>query len=144
MASRRARAALAAAIFLAAGCGREDVPEPIAFDREACAHCRMLISDPAFAAQLQTESGEVLNFDDPGCLLRYRQERAPRVRAAWYHDLQGDRWLRESETAFVRVARTPMGWGLGAVRAGRPDALTAAQAEVIVRERAASRAGSDP
>ena len=41
-----------------------DGPEAIIWDRSACAHCRMLISEPAFAAQLQLGDGQVLDFDD--------------------------------------------------------------------------------
>ena len=62
-----ARAFLVGALL--AACGRSSQPAPIAFDREPCAHCRMLISDPAFAAQLENADGEVASFDDPGCLL---------------------------------------------------------------------------
>jgi hypothetical protein len=104
----------------------------------------MLISDPSFAAQLQTESGDVLDFDDPGCLLRYRQEHAPRVRAVWYHHQHEDRWLPESATAFQPMARTPMGWGLGAVDAGTAGALPLDLADALVRQRAAGREGSPP
>ena len=116
-------------------CTRPSGPEPIAFDRESCAHCHMLISDPAFAAQLQTEDGETFNFDDPGCLLRWRAEHAPRVQAVWFHHLREERWLPEAKVAFVPVARTPMGYGLGAVDAGAPDALSRAQAEARLSAR---------
>ena len=140
----RARLVIGLVALAVAGCRRGDAPEPVAFDREPCAHCRMLISDPAFAAQLQTEAGEILDFDDPGCLMRYRQEHAPRVRAVWYHHLREERWLRESATAFVPVPRTPMGWGLGAVDGGSAGALALAQAEAIVRERAAAQPEDTP
>jgi copper chaperone NosL len=129
--------ALALAAALAA-CGGPLAPEPIAFDREPCRHCRMLISDPAFAAQLRTEAGETLAFDDPGCLIRYRQEHAPAVRAAWFHHLSEDRWIPESEVAFVPVPATPMDFGLGAVEAGTPGSISLGAAEAHVRERAAA------
>jgi hypothetical protein len=98
----------------------------------------MLISDPAFAAQLRTEQGETLSFDDPGCLLRYRQEHAPAVRAAWFHHLREDRWIPESNVAFVRVPETPMNFGLGAVESGAPGSISLSDAEARVRERAAA------
>ena len=59
--------------------------QPIAWNRESCAHCRMLIGDPAYAAQIITEDGDVLSFDDPGCAARYLRERRPRVHRAWFH-----------------------------------------------------------
>jgi hypothetical protein len=126
---RYSRRGLALVVIALVTCTRTGGPEPIVFDRESCAHCRMLISDPAFAAQLQTEDGETFNFDDPGCLLRWRAEHAPHVRAVWFHHLHEERWLPEAEVAFVPVARTPMGYGLGAVDAGTPNAISRAQAE---------------
>src|SRR5690242_12190335 len=65
-------------------------PQPIAWDREACAHCHMHIGEPRFAAQLQTEDGRVLNFDDPGCLLAYDAAEHPRSRAVYFHHLRED------------------------------------------------------
>jgi copper chaperone NosL len=118
---------------LLAACEPADGPTPIAFDREPCAHCRMLISDQAFAAQLQLDGEDPLSFDDPGCLLRYRAERQPHSRAAWYHHLREARWIPESEVAFVRVPLSPMGYGIGAVDRGTPDSFALEDAEQYVR-----------
>jgi len=95
----------------------------------------MLISDPKFAAQLQTEDGETFNFDDPGCLLRWRTEYAPRARAVWFHHFREERWLAEAEVAFVPVAHTPMAYGFAAVDAATPGAISRAQAEARVAAR---------
>jgi len=35
---------------------------------DACAHCRMAVSDPRFAAQLAAPGEEPRFFDDLGCL----------------------------------------------------------------------------
>lgn len=130
MARSGAWRAFVAALGLAwlAGCAPEG-PAAVAWDRVACAHCRMLVSDPRFAAQLRLESGETLVFDDPGCLLLARAKREGVRGAAWFHDSAGEGWIVEAEAAFVRGATTPMGYGLAAVRAaGAPDALTASAA----------------
>jgi copper chaperone NosL len=121
---------VAAAIGLARWAARPAAgPAPVAWDRVACAHCRMLVSDPRFAAQIQLADGEVLHFDDPGCSLLARAALARPVRAAWFHDSASEAWLREDEVAFVRGAATPMGYGLAAVRAGSAaGALDAAAA----------------
>jgi hypothetical protein len=92
----------------------------------------MLISDPAFAAQLHTEDGLVVSFDDPGCLLSYQGAREPRVRALWFHHVREDRWLPGSAVGFERAERTPMDFGLGAVDAGAPGALSLEQARAEV------------
>jgi hypothetical protein len=94
----------------------------------------MLISEPGFAAQLQSEAGEALSFDDPGCLLAALATGAPRVRALWFHHHREDRWLDGEHVAFLEVERTPMGYGLAAVEIGTPGAFSLAQA----RERVAA------
>ncbi|NMO14834.1 hypothetical protein HPC49_00720 [Pyxidicoccus fallax] len=109
--------------------GLPEGPVPVAWDREACAHCRMHVGEPAFAAQLQLADGRVLNFDDPGCLLRYEAEKRPAVHAAWFHHVREDRWIPGAQVAFVPVSPTPMGYGVGAVEAGAPGAR--APAEVL-------------
>ena len=91
-----------------------DAPVAIAYDREACAHCHMLIGDPRYAVQLVTGTGDVLDFDDPGCALRYLAEARPAVHRLWFRDAGRDRWIAASEVRFARGADTPMGSGLAA------------------------------
>jgi copper chaperone NosL len=111
-------------------------PVEPAWDRVACARCRMLVGEPAFAAQLHTPAGEVLFFDDPGCLLLHRE--SPAAGAAWFHDSRGAGWLAEADARFVPAERTPMGHGLAAVRAGEAaDGLDAQAALAALRARQA-------
>jgi hypothetical protein len=97
----------------------------------------MLISDPAFAAQLRAEDGSVESFDDPGCLLAAQGER--RALEIWFHHLREERWIPGDRVAFEPVARTPMGYGLGAVDAGTPGALDLEAARARVAGRGAGR-----
>lgn len=101
----------------------------------------MLISEPRFAAQLQTQDGDVQSFDDPGCLLAALETRSPGVRALWFHHVREDRWLDAAHVAFEDAERTPMGYGLGAVDAGTPHALSLALARARVAERGARPEG---
>ena len=129
---RGARAVVSTALAATAlACAPADGPQPIAWDSEPCAHCRMLIGDPAFAAQLATTDGVVASFDDPGCLLSAEAAHES-VRALWFHHLREDRWIPGDRVAFVRVPRTPMGFGLGAVDANEPGSLSLAQAREAV------------
>lgn len=100
-----------------------DDPVSIVWNREPCAHCRMLVGEPAFAAQLVTTAGDVHVFDDPGCLLHYLEDRKPDVHRIWFHDSTADRWLAPEEVGFVRDANTPMNYGLAAVPAKTPGAV---------------------
>lgn len=112
-------------------------PEPVAWQRATCERCRMLVGDPAFAAQLQTAAGAVLQFDDPGCLLRYEAEVAPEVHAIWFRHLREPRWVPRDRVRFLRVEPTPMGYGLGAVEdAGE---LSYAEAQAWAESRDAER-----
>lgn len=105
-------------------------PVEPAWDREHCAHCHMAVSDPRFAAQIQTAGGEILFFDDPGCLLRYEKEHHPRERAVYFHHSGADRWLTRQQAGFVKAEHTPMDWGLAAVDAkDATDAEEAAHAD---------------
>ena len=90
--------------------------EPI-WDKESCAHCSMAVSDPHYAAQIQTRDGRVLFFDDPGCLLQYEKDHHPEEQAVYFHHSREPRWMPKAATGFVKAARTPMNWGLAAVDA---------------------------
>lgn len=112
-----------------------DEVQPIEWNRQACSHCQMLIGDPHHAAQLITEEGEVMSFDDPGCALRYLEDHHPAVHRLWFHAGIGDRWLPSDRVSFTTNGTTPMGSGLIAVEPGTPHAIdleaarrTAAQA----------------
>jgi len=111
-------------------------PVEPAWDRVACARCHMLVTDPAYAAQLHTPAGEVLFFDDPGCLLLHRAEQSAAPAGVWFHDSAGGGWLAEADARFVPAAETPMGHGFAAVAAqSAPDGLAAPAALAAIRAR---------
>ena len=131
------RALVALALCSAVACRSvPDEPTAIAYDREACAHCHMLIGDRRFAAQLVTADGDILDFDDPGCALRYLAEAHPAIHRLWFRDPGRDRWLAASGVRFARGADTPMGYGLAAADPATRDALTFDQATALVAQRA--------
>jgi hypothetical protein len=118
--------------FVSGSGGLPDQPTPIAWDREACAHCHMHIGDPRHAAQLVTEQGEVVSFDDPGCAIRWVVEHHPAVHRFWVHG-DGDAWIPAQEVGFVTGGATPMASGLLAVEAGTAGARTLADVEGELR-----------
>ncbi len=132
MASRHHARTLALLLLAGIACGRPEGPRAIVWDREPCTHCHMLISDPAFAAQLESKDGDLPAFDDPGCLLAYLSRHRDRIGRIWFHHLKEDRWIPGDRVAFVRVPRSPMGYDLGAVDAGTAGALSLEQAEALV------------
>lgn len=134
---RRARRLLGLVVLALAldACGPPEGPQPIVWDREPCAHCRMLISDAAFAAQLHLADGAVESFDDPGCLFARLELRHPRVHALWFHHMREDRWLPGDGVAFVRGAKTPMDFGFGAVDPGTPESISSEAVRAELRAR---------
>jgi copper chaperone NosL len=95
---------------------------PIVWDGEVCGHCKMHVGDPRFAAQLQTTSGDVLNFDDPGCLFDYLQSHEASIHALYFRNYDEDGWLAESDAGFLPVEDSPMGYGIRAVSKKTPEA----------------------
>jgi hypothetical protein len=106
----------------------------------------MLVSDPAAAAQRHTADGEVLHYDDPGCLL-VSLASGDDASVLYFHHSSEDRWLTRDEVRFAPAAHTPMGYGLAAVDASHaPSALSleAARESALAqdRERGASPGGA--
>lgn len=114
-------------------------PVSIVWDREACAHCSMHIGEPSFAAQLQLADGEILNFDDPGCLFELLAKEAPEVHAVYFRNHARDGWLGRDEAAFVPVEPTPMGYGIAAVEKGTEGSHDWAWAKERVLEKRHAR-----
>ncbi len=132
------------ALIVARSGGVPDGPVPITWNREPCAHCRMLVGEPAHAAQLVTRDGMVANFDDPGCLFRYLSEHTPDVHRLWFHHGADDRWLGVDEVGFATGAMTPMGFGLVAVDRTTTGALDLPAARAWIDAQAAGDARPAP
>lgn len=118
-------------------CGREPAsgPADVKWDRDACEHCRMVISDRSFAAQVRDAEGRVHRFDDPGCAALWLDEHSEQAapREIWVRELGGDHWLDAQDAHFVSVPNSPMAYGHGAQRAPSAEALDFAQLRQAVR-----------
>ena len=44
-------------------------PEPINYGKDECEHCRMLISDNRFGAEMVTDKGKIFKYDSIECLV---------------------------------------------------------------------------
>ncbi|MHB1424502.1 MAG: hypothetical protein ACYC3I_15130 [Gemmataceae bacterium] len=105
-----------------------DGVRPVVWDKESCGECGMAVSDRRFAAQLQTDNGRIINFDDPGCLFIYVIRFDPSIHAAYFHALVGDSWLNAEQVGFVPTSLSPMGYNWAAVPRDTPGSLTFAEA----------------
>lgn len=110
----RIAAAVSLALLSACG-GGADGPVPVDTRNDACAWCRMSVSDLRYAAQLTAPGHEPKLFDDAGCLRDWLKE--PREAAAWTAWLSDHRtkeWVRATDAVLVRdpAVQTPMNSGL--------------------------------
>jgi copper chaperone NosL len=111
---------LAGALVLAAlsSC-KASRPEPVELTRneDACAQCRMAVSDRRFAAEVVDSDGTARFFDDLGCLVRWLHENPLRPSAAAYIVCQDSgQWTAVEAASYVRSdkLKTPMSYGVGA------------------------------
>jgi copper chaperone NosL len=114
------RLASAIVLFALVLAGCRPAPRPVVEGRDACAHCRMTITDARFAAELVTRKGKVHVFDSIECLATHVAEQAvplEEVHSAWVTDFaESDTFLRAAEARYVRAesVRSPMGMNLAA------------------------------
>ncbi len=92
--------------------------EPITYGRDACAHCRMHISQSGFAAELRDRNGVLTKYDDIGCMLRAMVALHHEVPEAWVEDHDGGGFVPLLSASLVRAERveTPMGYGIVAFK----------------------------
>jgi copper chaperone NosL len=96
----------------ATACGGPPGPASLDTRNEACASCRMAVSDARFAAQLVAPGELPRFFDDLGCLADYlKAGRAPAGALAFVADHRTKGWLAADRAVYTRVPglATPMG-----------------------------------
>ncbi len=118
--------------LLLAGCGGQPAaagPPEIAFGRDTCSRCGMIISDQRFAAALTADEKEAVLFDDAGEMLMTVAGDGAGTWRAWTQDRNEGGWLDAKSSVFVRgdAQLTPMGTGI--VAFGAREAANAFVAE---------------
>jgi copper chaperone NosL len=106
------RAAVVPALLWIACAAGAPVPARLDTRNEACATCRMTVSEARFAAQV-VAPGEVPRFfDDLGCLTSYLKARhVPAETAVFVTDHRSRAWVPAGTAVYTRVPTiaTPMG-----------------------------------
>ncbi len=134
----KASLALLLGVALTACRGGPPAPAPLDPRNDACAHCRMAVSDAPFASQVVAPREEPRFFDDLGCLRDWLREHPdpPRGAVAYVADHRTRAWVRAAAATYSRVPglATPMASGLVAHRdAASRDADPAARGALPVR-----------
>lgn len=106
--------------FLLAGCAAtagEPKPPEIAYGRDMCDACGMIISEPQFASALLLNDGKTLKFDDAGEMFAYTQNHPELSVRVWFvHDYISRGWINGQTASYVVSSslQTPMGTGVAA------------------------------
>lgn len=99
-----------------------DTPPEIAYGRDICVECGMIISEPRFAASYTTKTGDVRLFESIEDMAMYHIEHQEDVHLFWVHDYHTEQWVKGDEAVYVLsdTIATPMGAGVVAAadRAG--------------------------
>lgn len=117
--------AAALILFILTGCGSK-APEPVdIFPEDACANCRMAISQKRFASEIVTDKRRVHKFDDVSCLEEFRAKNPQEVPAAiFFIDYNTRQWIASRDALIIQTGiSTPMGSG----RIALADSLGAAK-----------------
>lgn len=130
---------------LVAACNSEPQtgPVPIAYGRDTCDLCGMIISDPRFATQIRGGPGhKAYKFDDMGDAVHFLE------RQKWKNDADVEIWVMDAETGktwldarkafYVEGMQSPMAHNFGAVAGERPGAVSFDDMKAKVLSRRAS------
>ncbi len=129
-------AALLIATSAVSGCGKNqqaNTPK-IRYGQDTCNSCRMIISEPSFAAAYRLISGEWRLFDDIGCLLKALKQEVVPPEKVLVHDYESGAWTDAATATFVvsRQLVTPMGYGFAAfIAASTAETFARAQSGEI-------------
>ncbi len=95
----------------AAACDRAPRPAPLDTRNEACASCRMAVSNARFAAQVVAPGELPRFFDDLGCLADWLHRHGSSAQSvAFVADHRTKAWVRADRAVYTRVPglETPM------------------------------------
>ena len=117
------KAALAIVLVLLLGACESRPRGPVPLERDdACASCRMLISERRYAAELIDRTGEIYKFDDIACMLRFAHAHGIQQSGAKFYVTDyasGNNWIDAGQAYFVSLkssVSSPMASGIVAFR----------------------------
>ena len=127
-----------ACLFLLSCTRGGDAPAEIAFDRDTCAACTMVISQRAYATEVKPPEGPPKKFDDLGCALGWleRQPFATDPKTRIWVTGPGGAWADARTARFVSGQTTPMGYGVAPGEGASSVDFEAARALLKARPKA--------
>jgi copper chaperone NosL len=104
---------LMAFLIIITACG--NYPEPIRYGEDNCAHCKMMITDEKYGAELVTDKGKIYKYDSIECLLEQLHNQTfkeDQIGSMWVIDFSNPQTLIDAKTAYYTKNdnfRSPMG-----------------------------------
>lgn len=129
-------------VFVLTACGDSgDGPATPKWDRDACERCRMVLSDPHYAAQVRylpegKKRPQTLWFDDVGCATLWLADKPwkdAQTTKIWVNDHRNGHWIDARTAHYVQMNNTPMAYGLGAQSDPAPKSLDFAEAMAHIK-----------
>lgn len=113
------KGSVAAFLLPLAGCGQKSGPEEVAWGRDACEHCRMIISERGFAAELREGArNRIHKFDDIGCAVHWAKANGQpldKLAEFWVMSHADEKTWLDARKAWYRVdLRSPMNYNFAA------------------------------
>lgn len=134
---------LVSLVFLLTACGKgNEGPADPKWDRDVCERCRMVLSDPHYAAQVRylpegKKHPRILWFDDVGCATLWLADKPwkdAETTSIWVNDHRTGQWINARTAHYVEMNNTPMAYGLGAQSDSAPGSLDFAAAMTHIRK----------
>lgn len=123
-------------LVMAAACQTAaEAADPV-WGKQVCDACRMLVSDPRYAAQLLDAEGERSFYDDIGCLTEALDALPAPPRGIWVRDATG-RWIDARGAHYGSSAPSPMDYGFVPEEHGALDFDAVRRTAVTKRAKAA-------
>lgn len=96
-------------VALTLACRGAASPASLQPGREVCVHCRQVVMDPIFAAQIAARGEDPLFFDDIACLFEYlsRHTRLRPGAIAYVTDHQNGEWVVAATALYTRNLQVP-------------------------------------
>ncbi len=129
-------------VALVISCSQEPdySPRTVNYERDICAQCLMGIADSLWAVQAINAQGDVLWFDDIGCLFEYMQSdnwkkfvNNQKVQL-WVGDSENGGWIDAQKAYYNFGKHTPMGYGYSAVPVANDSTFTFDQIQKRIKE----------
>lgn len=101
------------ATIVLVSCGND--PQPILFGEDNCAHCKMMITDEKYGAEIVTDKGKIYKYDSIECLLEQLHTQTVKddqIGSMWVIDFGNPSTLLDAKSAFYIKNdnfRSPMG-----------------------------------